>query len=221
MPILFSIPAKTEMKHFYYVALGLILYGFVICFARSSRPDEVVGPAPLQVAAATQTTVERSSTTSSASEEMAAYTRAVELRGKALLAMEEHQARKARAAEKLVATRTVTQLATKSNWDAMLKRNMGKFRQLREEAARQPNGLTPCTICDGLSNLACVMCNHRDGRCLSCLGSGRQADELCPTCGGSGKCYLCVGSGQMTCPFCDDGTLHANGPMPVDRPPLQ
>ncbi len=93
---------------------------------------------------------------------------------------------------------------------------------LRQQAANLPTGEIRCTLCDGRGTMrSCVLCSGYKGKCVTCNGSGKLSDlEDCPTCLGDGNCFLCAGTRKMTCPFCDDGMMSANRPMPSGRMPI-
>lgn len=140
--------------------------------------------------------------------------------------MEKLEAQKqlrARAEARTEETRGWLQRDKRDAWTALLATNREAFAALREKARHSPDQQTACTICDGRGSLAfCILCNHGDGKCVTCLGTGRlSVQELCPTCMGSGKCYLCRGSGKMTCPFCNDGLIWPDGPQPPLIMPLR
>jgi hypothetical protein len=120
------------------------------------------------------------------------------------------------AALKTEVTRRPLQLARREDWRQMIATNSELYRQLRLKASTSPHGVTPCTICDGLSYMHfCVMCKKNDGKCPTCKGTGLiTVNDYCPTCTGSGKCYICNGTGRMLCAFCDDGMIDIRRPPP-------
>lgn len=132
-------------------------------------------------------------------------------------------AARAHAASRMIASRQMFQLAKGAAWVQVITTNQPLYKALRELAANSPGGVTPCTICDGNSYLkSCVMCEHNDGKCPSCKGSGRTAhNAYCPVCVGSGKCFVCPGTGRMLCPFCDDGMIDLRRAPPATTIPIE
>jgi hypothetical protein len=130
---------------------------------------------------------------------------------------------RAQADAKMDQTRGWLQRDKRDAWTELISTNREAFLALRDKARHSTNGATACTICDGRGRLAfCILCNHNDGKCVTCGGTGKASgEEICPTCLGSGKCYLCMGTGRMTCPFCDDGMIRRNGPQPAQVMPLR
>ena len=106
-------------------------------------------------------------------------------------------------------------------WTAYLQSNQATYATILEKARRDPHGMARCTICNGVGDLACVMCTNHEGKCITCGGSGSDvAHEFCPTCNGTGKCYLCAGLGRMNCAFCNDGVIAIDTARPPPSAPL-
>ena len=126
------------------------------------------------------------------------------------------QDRYARASAQSGESRRFINRSYASAWKSVIETNRPLYLKLRAKAATSPRGETPCTICDGQSYLAyCIMCRAHPGKCPTCQGNGHTAgDELCPTCLGGGKCFTCSGHSKMLCPYCDDGTIRADGRTP-------
>ncbi len=138
-----------------------------------------------------------------------------------LEAMATRQTQMEQATHAMPAARQQARAGASTAWQEVLATNQAVFRELFAQARKAERGEVPCTICDGYSYMPCVMCRERDGKCVTCRGSGhRLPDVLCPTCLGSGKCYLCTGSRKMFCPFCDDGMIQSHKPEPPTDPPL-
>lgn len=203
------------MKHFYRIGLVLIVYASALGLwaVFKSKPPERVG--------------ESLSSSSSPEAPFRIFStdpfndRLIANRVTTLTAMAKFRERMARAANEMLRTRRQAALQAHGGWSEILKANMPVYDALLEKAKSQPREQTPCTICDGLSYMPCVMCKNHDGKCLTCGGSGHDVrDEFCPSCFGKGKCYLCNGNGKMFCPFCDDGTIKARGTPPSNFPPL-
>lgn len=151
-----------------------------------------------------------------------AYDNAEQARLRELSHLEAEQHRRNRAAEQMNSYRRDLQISSRERWSSMLSTNWQTYRILRGRAAESPTGETSCTLCNGRGTLGfCVLCSDHNGKCVTCNGTGKlSADELCPTCLGSGKCYLCLGTGRMTCAFCDDGTISIKGPTPPAMMPV-
>ena len=140
-----------------------------------------------------------------------------------LQAAEADLAAQAQAGRKMIASRQVFQLAKGAAWMQLITTHHPLYLALRQQAAKLPGGVTPCTICDGKSYMSgCVMCDHNDGKCPSCKGTGRTANNAyCPVCVGSGKCFGCNGIGRMLCPFCDDGMIDVRRAPPATTIPIE
>jgi len=141
----------------------------------------------------------------------------------ALTRMEEEKEKRDRAAAKSLAVRAKLQAACQNAWVELLTANEPAFLALRERAKRSPNEETPCTLCDGKGYMhSCLVCRNSRGVCEACGGLGHNGyNELCPACLGTRKCFSCFGSGKMLCPFCNDGTISANGPIPPRTMPVR
>lgn len=124
--------------------------------------------------------------------------------------------------EEMKVQRSTISLDHQGAWAALINSNLAVFQDLRGLAAHSHGNETHCTICDGVGRMHfCILCDHNDGKCLTCRGTGRYLGNTCPTCRGTGKCYLCSGTGKMGCPFCDDGTIYANAPFPPRQFPVR
>ena len=135
---------------------------------------------------------------------------------------DKHLQRMAVATREMRSSRQQAQFASHQAWSQVVETNQGRYQQLLLQAHQQARGEVACTICDGLSYMACVMCAHHDGKCATCEGRKYLTQDVyCPTCLGSGRCYLCCGSGKMFCPFCDDGMIKYGRPPPSSSPPLE
>jgi hypothetical protein len=146
--------------------------------------------------------------------------RTTEERIRYLVSLEDRRAREDRAARKVPGSRRPLQLSVLGAWTSVIRTNMARYHELYAQAKNHPKGEVPCTICDSASYMPCIMCPNHNGKCVSCGGSGRaEAQELCPSCQGTGKCYLCSGIGKMFCPFCDDGAIRVDWPLPNYFPP--
>jgi hypothetical protein len=208
------------VKHVYRIGFALLLYALAVYIYTSARQKEekVVHTHTFDPAAFRA--VDWFPGHGFSPEEKRTYLEAVERRVKELVAMELEMAKRDRAAQQMATSRRQAQMVTMMAWSSVIKTNYPAFLALRHKAASSPDGTTPCTICDGFSYMPCVMCSHRDGKCITCKGTGKRAGgEYCPSCSGDGKCYLCTGSGKMFCPFCDDGMIDVKWPMPTNFPP--
>jgi hypothetical protein len=148
--------------------------------------------------------------------------RKTEERVRRLSGQEEQKARQTRAAAQTRPSRRQLQLARVGSWNALIRTNMLHYHQLYNAAWASGTGQIVCNICDSFSYMPCIMCSDHKGKCMTCDGSGhREGQELCPSCVGTGKCYLCAGSGKMFCPFCDDGMIRVDWPLPHYFPPAE
>jgi len=126
-----------------------------------------------------------------------------------------------RAAALTTASRTRAAKQIEPAWTAYMRTNQAKYVAIVEKARQDPHGTAHCTICNGVGDLACVMCKNHDGKCITCGGKGSDVgQEFCPTCNGTGKCYLCAGLGRMNCAFCNDGVIATDTPAPPLSAPL-
>ena len=126
-----------------------------------------------------------------------------------------------RAAAQTASARSQAAAQIQPSWTAFIQTNRAKYSALVEQAHHDPHGSAHCTLCNGVGDLACIMCTQHNGKCLSCGGSGLgRYLELCPTCNGSGKCYLCAGLGRMNCAFCNDGVIAIDTPPPPASAPI-
>jgi hypothetical protein len=140
-------------------------------------------------------------------------------RTKELEKMESDLRQEQAAALKTREARIRLQLLKSPEWRKVVEQNMEKFEALRVEAAKSPEKIVPCTICDAQGVLhACVICD-RSGKCPTCRGSGKFFEEVCPTCQRGGKCFLCSGSGKMPCPFCQSSSLAMESITPTTPAP--
>jgi len=141
----------------------------------------------------------------------------------ALTRMEDEKEKRDRATAKSMAVRAQLQATCQKAWLEVLAINEPAFKALREKAKLSPNEETPCTICDGKGNMHfCLVCRKSRGVCETCSGLGHNGyGDICPTCLGTRKCFNCFGSGKMLCPFCNDGTISANGPLPPPTMPVR
>ncbi len=111
------------------------------------------------------------------------------------------------------------QFSRSDAWSKMIASNAPAYEKIRAAAVAN-HGSALCTLCNGRGTMSlCVLCGN-SGRCPSCNATGQFEGDLCPTCLGSGKCYLCLGKGRMICPFCDDGEVADNAPLPPKNLPL-
>lgn len=148
--------------------------------------------------------------------------RLVEERIHQLESMDRRRRQSEAASANMIVFREQAQAEAAPRWKQVVADNREAYQALLAKALNSPHNETACTICDGMSYMPCVMCKGRDGKCVTCRGSGQSNQEaLCPTCLGKGKCYLCAGSRKMFCPFCNDGMIEARGRPPSDSPPLQ
>ena len=140
-----------------------------------------------------------------------------------LRAAEAALAARALAGGKMVASRQLFQHTKGAAWMQLITTHHPLYLALRQQAAKLPGGVTPCTICDGKSYLSgCVVCDHNNGKCPSCKGSGRTVNHnYCPVCVGSGKCFVCNGIGRMLCLFCDDGMIDIRRAPPATTIPIE
>ena len=140
-----------------------------------------------------------------------------------LRAAEADLAAKAEAGAKMIASRQLFQQSKAGAWLQLITTNRPLYLALRAQAAKALGGVTPCTICDGKSYLSgCVLCDHNNGKCPSCQGTGRTVNHnYCPVCVGSGKCFSCNGIGRMLCPFCDDGMIDIRRAPPATTIPIE
>jgi hypothetical protein len=101
--------------------------------------------------------------------------------------------------------------------------NQLAFLALRDKAKHSPLEETACTLCDGKGSMHfCLVCPKNRGVCQACNGLGHNGyGDLCPACLGKRKCFNCFGSGKMLCPFCNDGTISAKGPLPPATMPVR
>jgi DnaJ-class molecular chaperone len=136
--------------------------------------------------------------------------------------LQTEQQRHNHAAQRMKAYRQDIEMNRRALWTRLISAHTKTFLALRQQAALSPKGEARCTLCDGRGTIdPCVLCADRHGRCVSCNGTGKlKVDEYCPACLGSGNCFLCAGTRKMTCPFCDDGIITANRPMPSERMPI-
>ena len=136
--------------------------------------------------------------------------------------MEEQQRKWDQAAAGMKLAREHLQFKVQDAWSELLATNSSAFTALRKRAAQSRTGETPCTLCDGGGYLHyCVLCPGAKGKCPTCKGSGQLSEkENCPTCEGNGKCFLCFGTGKMSCPFCNDGMISLEWPLPPARMPI-
>lgn len=134
---------------------------------------------------------------------------------------EQAQAQRARALSRKPEIRKQLQYLKGQGWADFINAHLQTFLKLRAEAQRCRQGSVPCTICDGRGSLSfCVVCDNT-GKCTVCEGQGKLIDgSLCPSCEGKGRCFLCHGSGKMTDPFCDDGRVYAQTPVPPRQIPI-
>jgi hypothetical protein len=113
------------------------------------------------------------------------------------------------------------QLGAQDQWSTLIHRYLQTFDNLRKQAAESATKAVKCTVCGGRGTFnSCLICDDL-GKCPTC--SGRRTTSyggICPTCQGTGKCFFCHGSGRMACPFCDDGSVYANQPMPPYEIPI-
>lgn len=148
---------------------------------------------------------------------------AAEREREALAQMEVAKEKRDLAASKSLAARAKLVAPCQESWEKFLASNDSAFQALREKASRSPNEETPCTLCDGKGSVRlCLVCRNNSGVCPTCEGSGHNAfGEPCPACLGTRKCFNCFGSGKMMCPFCNDGTISAKGPLPPRTMPVR
>jgi hypothetical protein len=141
--------------------------------------------------------------------------------GTDLAYMETERAKWNRATTNMGSARLDLRLAKKTAWSELISTNWQTYQALRKQAEHSPTGTAHCTICNGAGVMSfCVLCEHNDGKCLTCKGTGKlSANEYCPACLGKGKCFLCGGGGRMPCPFCDDGTIDLKLPPPPKMMP--
>ncbi|HZQ46935.1 MAG TPA: hypothetical protein VFC07_07990 [Verrucomicrobiae bacterium] len=179
------------------------------------------GPRPENTTAASSTQESGIREAAATGEQETGVDQLVRQRREALAAMGAEQARRMRAARYMESERATFQLNWHARWSAVLSSNWPAFQRLRLEAKHSHNKHIPCTICDGRGRMDfCILCLN-SGQCVACRGAGKLiSGDYCPVCGGSGKCYLCGGIGKMTCPFCDDGEIYANGALPPKLMPL-
>ena len=140
----------------------------------------------------------------------------------ALAQLEVQKEKRDVAASQSHAARARFAAACQESWLQLLAANESAFQALREKASRSPNEETPCTICDGKGSMhLCLLCPKNPGVCPACNGIGHDASGgPCPVCLGTRKCFACFGSRKMLCPFCDDGTISAKGPLPPRTMPV-
>jgi hypothetical protein len=139
-----------------------------------------------------------------------------------LVEMTQRKMKREIAGSKQQSYRTALSAGKQDVWHQILMTNSSKFYALRKKAASMPGGITPCTLCDGEGYMAdCITCSNSDGKCVTCYGTGTlsNGDEICPTCVGTKNCYLCNGFKKMLCPFCDDGMIDVQVPLPPELPP--
>ena len=147
---------------------------------------------------------------------------AIEREQAALAQMEAQKEKRDLAASKTLTTRATLVASSQDSWEKLLASNDSAFQALRDKASRSPNQETPCTLCDGKGYMhQCLVCRNR-GVCETCSGAGHNAfGDPCPACLGTRKCFNCFGSGKMLCPFCNDGTISAKGPLPPRIMPVR
>jgi len=142
-------------------------------------------------------------------------------RAEALQRQAEYREKAQRAAALSAASRARAVKQIEPAWKSYMQTNQAKYAAILEKARRDPHGSAHCTICNGVGDIACVMCNNHDGKCITCGGRGSDVgQEFCPTCSGTGKCYLCSGLGRMNCAFCNDGVIATDTPPPPLSAPL-
>ncbi len=142
----------------------------------------------------------------------------------ALVEMTQRREKREIAASRQQTYRKALSTEKQAVWNQLLMTHSSEFYALKKKAATLPGGVTPCTLCDGEGYMAdCIACNNSDGKCVTCNGTGTlsNGDEICPTCVGAGNCYLCNGFKKMLCPFCDDGMIDVQVPLPPEMPPTQ
>ena len=139
-----------------------------------------------------------------------------------LVEMTDRKMKREMAIAKKLAFRTALSASKQIVWNQILMTNSTEFYALRKIAARTPGGVTPCTLCDGEGYMdECIVCKNSDGKCVTCYGTGtlNNGKDICPTCIGSKNCYFCNGFKKMLCPFCDDGMIDIQVPLPPEFPP--
>lgn len=142
-------------------------------------------------------------------------------RVEALERQAEYREKAQRAAALTMASRARAVKQIEPAWTTYVRTNQAKYTAIVQKARQDPHGTAHCTICNGVGDIACVMCNNHDGKCITCGGKGSDVgQEFCPTCNGSGKCYLCSGLGRMNCAFCNDGVIATDTPPPPLSAPL-
>ena len=141
----------------------------------------------------------------------------------ALTRMEDEKEKRDLAASKSLDARAKLLADCQDSWAKVMATNQPAFLDLREKAKHSPLEETPCTLCDGKGNMHfCLVCPKNRGVCQACSGLGHNGyGDLCPACLGKRKCFNCFGSGKMLCPFCNDGTISAKGPLPPARMPAR
>lgn len=202
---------KLERRH----RLALLLIFCLAWYAWQNRNN----PAPASNRAAS---VKARTPQASVPHDAEAYEQEVRAGLEALARMEVEKEKRDLAASKSLTVRTQLQAACQNSWLEVLATNEPAFQALREMAKRSPNEETPCTLCDGKGSIHfCLVCRNSRGICEGCSGAGHSAfGAPCPACLGTRKCFNCFGSGKMLCPFCNDGTISAKGPLPSRTMPV-
>ncbi len=197
------------MKHLLRIFAALLIYVGVVYLLRSRGTEEApppVAPEALQSVPSPQ--------------ENELVTRQTEERIREFEAVARERQMVETARRDMEANRRQARVAATPAWTQVLSTNEAKYLSLLAKAKETPRGQVPCTLCDGLSYMPCVMCKDHDGKCLPCGGSGHLTPNVyCPSCLGKGKCFLCSGAGKMFCPFCNDGMIDINWPAPSPTPP--
>ena len=199
----------SRLHHFLFLGFLTSCIAYALWVPRTPSARTQVAPAP--VAVPTATAVQQA-----AAEDTAAQARISELSKR-----EAETKQRERAASRAFDSRNNLRAAQQSFWNAVISTNWETFQALRRKAAESPHQETSCTLCDGKGHMhSCVLCRDHPGKCVTCGGTGRQFDEMCPACLGKGKCYLCFGGGKMICPFCDDGVIGLKTPPPPREMPV-
>ena len=195
----------------------------VLAFILISTQPETSAPGQAKAESLVAQAQQQAALEATRARQFVTHDRQLRERQEQLRAAEADLAAKAQAGTKMIASRQMLQQSKGGAWLQLITTNRPLYLALRAQAAKLPGGVTPCTICDGKSYLSgCVLCDHNNGKCPSCKGTGRTVNHnYCPVCVGSGKCFGCNGIGRMLCPFCDDGMIDVRRAPPATTIPIE